>query len=73
MAIATDTRGAGRSIALDISHGIYEMMQRVQNYHTYRRTVSELSKLSDSELVDLGLSRNTIRPVANEAVYGTRG
>lgn len=36
----------------------------------YRRTVSELSELSNRELADLGLSRPGIRAVAWETTYG---
>jgi uncharacterized protein YjiS (DUF1127 family) len=36
----------------------------------YRKTVSELSRLSGRELADLGLNRSSIHAAAYEAVYG---
>lgn len=36
----------------------------------YRKTVRELNELSDRELIDLGISRSSIRLVARMAVYG---
>lgn len=37
---------------------------------TYRRTYNELSKLSDRELYDLGISRGDIEAFAFETSYG---
>ena len=39
-------------------------------WRVYRRTVAELSALSDRDLSDLGLGRASIRAVALEAAYG---
>ena len=39
-------------------------------WRTYRRTLEELSALSNRDLNDLGLSRSMIREVALEAAYG---
>lgn len=36
----------------------------------YRRTVEELSKLSDRELNDIGLARANIEDVARDHAYG---
>ena len=35
---------------------------------TYRRTVAELSRLTDRELADLGIARSMIRGIALETV-----
>ncbi|MDV7145742.1 DUF1127 domain-containing protein [Tropicimonas sp. TH_r6] len=43
---------------------------RMEQYRTYRRTVRELSGLSDRALADLGLSRAMIKSLAREAAYG---
>lgn len=43
---------------------------RRKNYLVYRRTIRELSNLSDRDLADLGLSRSMIRSLAHEAAYG---
>ncbi|MEM7491468.1 MAG: DUF1127 domain-containing protein [Pseudomonadota bacterium] len=39
-------------------------------WRLYRRTLDELSSLSDRDLDDLGLSRAMIRGIALEAAYG---
>ena len=72
MAFAIDTRSNTAALKLDLSHGIYELMQRFEDYRAYRRTVAELSALSSHELSDLGLNQSTIRAAAHEAVYGAR-
>ncbi|MBU2983256.1 DUF1127 domain-containing protein [Lentibacter algarum] len=36
----------------------------------YRKTVAELSELSNADLADLGMSRSGIHAVAYKAVYG---
>jgi uncharacterized protein YjiS (DUF1127 family) len=36
----------------------------------YERTYSELARMSDRDLADIGISRLSIRDVAREAVYG---
>ncbi len=40
------------------------------DYRLYRQTLNELDGLSDRELLDLGLSRLSIRQVAYDSVYG---
>ncbi|MEM7709308.1 MAG: DUF1127 domain-containing protein [Pseudomonadota bacterium] len=39
-------------------------------WRLYRRTLDELSALSDRDLDDLGLGRGMIREIAREAAYG---
>ncbi len=39
-------------------------------WRVYRRTVDELSMLSDRDLADLGLNRSMIERIAIEAAYG---
>lgn len=38
------------------------------NWRKYRQTVTELGRMSDRELNDLGIGRSDIRRVAREAV-----
>jgi uncharacterized protein YjiS (DUF1127 family) len=40
------------------------MMQNFRNWQAYRRTFSELSRLSNRELADLGISRHDIPRIA---------
>ncbi len=47
-------------------------MQRFTTYRAYRRTVQELSGLSNHALADLGLDRSEIRRAASDSVYGAR-
>ncbi len=39
-------------------------------YRAYRATLAQLSDLTDRELSDTGMSRNTIKTTAHRAVYG---
>ncbi|MDH4439758.1 MAG: DUF1127 domain-containing protein [Rhizobium sp.] len=40
------------------------------NWRKYRQTVTELGRMSDRELRDLGIGREDIRSVARSAVRG---
>jgi uncharacterized protein YjiS (DUF1127 family) len=42
------------------------IIERLNAYIRYRETVRELSKLTDRELDDLGITRTEIRTVARE-------
>lgn len=46
------------------------MIEAAVQYRSYRKTITELSKLSAKDLDDLGLNRGSIKSVAMEAVYG---
>ncbi|WP_294606271.1 DUF1127 domain-containing protein [uncultured Roseovarius sp.] len=72
MAFATATRSAtAQHLSEDLSAAVYAAMQRVINYRAYRRTIRELSELSNHDLADLGLHRGEVRRIAYESVYGT--
>ena len=45
------------------------LSHRLAQYKTYRRTLDELSGLSDRELSDLGVSRHSLRSIAYKAAY----
>lgn len=45
------------------------MFERLNNYRKYRSTVSELGRLSERELSDIGMSRGDIHAFARKAVY----
>lgn len=40
------------------------------SYKTYRSTVKELSRLTDYELLDIGLSRHDVEELARQTAYG---
>lgn len=44
-----------------------DLMRSFRNWRRYRATVNELSRLSDRELSDIGLSRSDIPFVARRA------
>jgi uncharacterized protein YjiS (DUF1127 family) len=46
------------------------ILSKIRNYRRYRETVDELSRLSDRELDDLGISRFEIETVARTGVRG---
>lgn len=70
MAHANQTRAAATTLSVELSAVIYHAYQRLVDYRAYRRTVAELSKLSNSDLADLGMTRTTINAAARKAVYG---
>ncbi|MDU9002549.1 DUF1127 domain-containing protein [Sedimentitalea todarodis] len=45
------------------------LLTRIQSYRVYRRTLHELSALSDRDLADLGLRRSILKRVAYQAAY----
>jgi uncharacterized protein YjiS (DUF1127 family) len=45
------------------------LAERLERRRIYRRTIEELSALSDRDLEDLGLHRSRIVEVAQEAAY----
>ena len=64
---------AGRATAGQMLTAAFsEMKNKMARRRAYRQTVNALSELSDRELADLGLSRNTIESHAWHAVYGSR-
>ena len=68
MTFVTATRRAASDI--DIAAYVYHLIGRFADYRAYRKTVTELNKLSSRDLADLGFSRASIHSVAYEAVYG---
>ena len=40
------------------------------DYRRYRALLDEMNQMSDRELLDLDLSRHSLRDVARQAVYG---
>lgn len=44
------------------------LIRNYRNWRLYRETVSELNRLSNRELADLGISRADIRSVARRSI-----
>jgi uncharacterized protein YjiS (DUF1127 family) len=44
------------------------LIHNYRNWRRYRETVSELSRLTNRELADLGINRTDIRYVARKAI-----
>lgn len=45
-----------------------KIAQKISNWRKYRETVTELGRMTDRELSDLGIGRGEIRQVARTAV-----
>ena len=79
MAFANESGRRADALTEDFSATVYAalqrlnaVMQRVNDYRAFRKTMDELSELSNADLADLGLHRSEIRRVALESVYGLR-
>lgn len=44
------------------------LIRNYRNWRLYRETVTELNRLTNRELSDLGIARNSIREVARKAI-----
>ncbi len=67
MAVATHQTALKGAPATGLASLIEASKTRFVRYRVYRRTVNELSELSNRELADLGLHRSMIRRVAMQA------
>ena len=52
----------------DETRDIMNLIRNYRNWRRYRETVSELNRLSNRELNDLGISRSDIHSVARKAL-----
>jgi uncharacterized protein YjiS (DUF1127 family) len=50
-----------------------KFVQHRAKHKVYKKTVAELSKLTDKELRDIGLTRGDIHSIAMETHYDNRG
>ena len=67
MAYAPQTR-ALHDTSLGLLGGLWPALAaRIAWYRAYRRTLEELSQLSDRDLADMGMHRSTLAEVAREA------
>jgi uncharacterized protein YjiS (DUF1127 family) len=52
----------------DETRNIMNLIRNYRNWRRYRETVTELSRLSNRELTDLGISRSDIYSVARKSL-----
>jgi len=61
---------AYKPTSADTAVSFFSMIKTdVAKYVLYRKTISELNRLSNHDLSDIGLSRSGIKATAKEAVY----
>jgi len=65
-------QGPSRTLRAFLRVAADAALQHAAAWFAYRRTVRELSDLSNRDLADLGLHRSEIRRVAHDSVYGAR-
>ncbi|SEP23079.1 Uncharacterized conserved protein YjiS, DUF1127 family [Salinihabitans flavidus] len=69
MALATQHSFARTGLGAWMAATVAAVTDTLRKRHAFRKTVTELSALSDRELADLGLNRSAIRSVAYQAAY----
>jgi len=69
MAMMTDTHAGATETRGFLARLVETLGERISRYAAYRRTVSELSMLTDRELRDFGANRTMIRSMAYEQAY----
>ncbi|HBQ36690.1 MAG TPA: hypothetical protein DD729_07645 [Rhodobacteraceae bacterium] len=69
MAFVTEFHRLETNILARITSTFHNAVLRVQNYRTYRKTMTELNKLSAKDLADIGLNPGTIKSAAFESAY----
>lgn len=69
MAFYTDTHSANVPLMQRITEALHTWTAKSGKRAAYRRTLREMSQLSNRELADLGIHRSEIKRIAYEAVY----
>ncbi len=70
MAVTTHYSNPRSSLFASLTSWLHTVREQFARHRSYRRTYNELSALSSSQLVDLGLHRSGLQHTAYEAVYG---
>lgn len=73
--MAITRSNSGQDVVLDAVRTFFhqkrdQLRTALAKRNVYRATYHELSKLTDRDLRDLGIQRNTIKRLAREAAYG---
>ncbi len=71
MAYVNAERGQRAGIVDRLAEIAKSWSERRQRHALYRRTLDELSVLSDRELADLGVHRSEVARIAYEAAYSS--
>lgn len=69
MTMMTDTHAGATPSKGVFARLVETVTERMTRYAAYRRTMSELSMLTDRELRDFGANRSMIRSMAYEQAY----
>lgn len=72
MTALTHNPAKGASLASRLHAAADTLIGRLHQYRMYRRTLAELSALTNHELADIGLHRSELRRVAAEAATELR-
>ena len=70
MSTLTQTLFAGTSLTEGFAAFRAQLAENAAKRKTYRTTLSELQRLTNRDLADLGISRSMITGIALEAAYG---
>lgn len=70
MAIASEIHSVESGLAEKISGVVYNLKARYNQSRVYRKTLSELSSLSNRDLADIGVHRSAIKSIALQAAIG---
>jgi uncharacterized protein YjiS (DUF1127 family) len=70
MAYVNSTRSTANGLGDRVFSLVRTLRESLERRSVYRRTLRELSALSNRELADLGLHRSMLTRVALEAAYG---
>ncbi len=72
MTALTHSHAKGASLLSRLHAATDALVGRINRYRLYRRTLDELSGLTNRELADIGLHRSELRRVAAEAANDLR-
>lgn len=73
MASFTHSSSAHHGPVFQLPAFVDAVLEHLSRRRLYRRTLNELSSLSDRQLADLGLNRSMLRRVAWQAAYDNQG
>ncbi len=72
MAFAGNTQSAPLHGLAGLATHAEALVERLDRYRLYRRTLAELAGMDARDLAEIGLCRSNIRSAAFEAVYGSQ-